>query len=66
MLEAMIGSILGSFFYENVEFFKTVKEQRERGYKWEFNIKERNPDVPAIPLIREDTGKETVIWVLQK
>ena len=42
MLEAMIGSILGSFFYENVEFFKTVKEQREQGYKWEFNIKERN------------------------
>ena len=34
MLEAMIGSILGSFFYENVEFFKTVKEQRERGYKF--------------------------------
>ena len=66
MLEAMIGSILGSFFYENVEFFKTVKEQREQGYKWEFNIKERNPDVPAIPFIREDTGKETVIWVLQK
>jgi hypothetical protein len=30
------------------------------------NIKERNPDVPAIPLIREDNGKETVIWVLEK
>ena len=41
MLEAMIGSILGSFFYENAEFFKTVKDQREQGYKWEFNIKER-------------------------
>ena len=65
MLEAMIGSILGSFFYENVEFFKTVKEQRERGYKWEFNIKERNPDVPAIPL-QYDNGKEKVIWVLEK
>ena len=61
----MIGSILGSFFYENAEFFKTVKEQREQGYKWEFNIKERNPDVPAIPF-KEDDGKETVIWVLQK
>ena len=65
MLEAMIGSILGSFFYENGEFFKTVKEQRERGYKWEFNIKERNPDVPAIPF-KYDDGTEKVIWVLQK
>ena len=65
MLEAMIGSILGSFFYENVEFFKTVKDQREQGYKWEFNIKERNPDVPAIPLQYEN-GEEKVIWVLEK
>ena len=65
MLEAMIGSILGSFFYENVEFFKTVKDQREQGYKWEFNIKKRNPDVPAIPL-QYDNGKEKVIWVLEK
>tara|TARA_Y100001938_G_scaffold141536_1_gene211471 strand:+ start:53 stop:250 length:198 start_codon:yes stop_codon:yes gene_type:complete len=65
MLEAMIGSILGSFFYENVEFFKTVKEQREQGYKWEFNIKERNPDVPAIPF-KYENGSEKVIWVLQK
>ena len=65
MLEAMIGSILGSFFYENVEFFNTVKEQREQGYKWEFNIKERNPNVPAIPF-KYDDGTEKVIWVLQK
>lgn len=65
MLEAMIGSILGSFFYDNVEFFKTVKEQREQGYKWEFHYKDRNKDVPAIP-IKYENGSEKVIWVLKK
>ena len=65
MLEALVISVMGSFFYENAEFFKTVKDQREQGYKWEFNIKERNPDVPAIPLQYEN-GKEKVIWVLEK
>ena len=66
MLEALIASILGSLVYDNLEFFKTSNKQVSDGYKWEMNIKERNPDVPAIPLIREDNGKQTVIWVLEK
>ena len=37
MLEALVISVMGSFFYENAEFFKTVKEQREDGYQWEWN-----------------------------
>ena len=52
-------------FYDNVDFFKTVKEQRADGYQWEWNYKDRNPDVPAIPL-QYDNGKEKVIWVLEK
>ena len=39
MLEALAISVLGSFFYDNVEFFKVVKEQRESGYQWEWNYK---------------------------
>ena len=66
MVEALIASILGSFVYDNIDFFKTANRQYNDGYKWEMNIKERNPDVPAIPLIREDNGKQTVIWVLEK
>ena len=65
MLEALAISVIGSFFYDNVEFFKTVKEQKESGYQWEWNYKDRNPDVPAIPL-QYDNGKEKVIWVLEK
>ena len=65
MLEALAISVLGSFFYDNVEFFKVVKEQRESGYQWEWNYKDRTPDVPAIPLQYEN-GKEKVIWVLEK
>ena len=61
MVEALIASILGSFVYDNLEFFNTSNKQVSDGYKWEMNIK-----VPAIPLIREDNGKQTVIWVLEK
>jgi hypothetical protein len=66
MIEALVASILGSFVYDNLDFFKTANKQYDGGYRWEMNIKERNQDVPAIPLIRQDTGKETVIWVLEK
>ena len=37
MLEALAISVLGSFFYDNLEFIKTVKEQKESGYQWEWN-----------------------------
>ena len=56
--------VLGSFTYDNLEFFHTAKNQMNNGYEWEMDIKERNPDVPAIPLI--SNNKETVIWVLKK
>ena len=65
MVEALVISVLGSFVYDNLDFFHVVKEQRKDGYRWEMNIKDRNPDVPAIPLKYED-GSEKVIWVLEK
>ena len=66
MLEALFMTVMGSFIYDNITFFKTANKQYNDGYRWEMNIKERNQDVPAIPLIRQDTGKETIIWVLEK
>ena len=65
MLEGIIVFVLGSFVYDNLDFFHTAKNQINDGYKWEWNYKERNPDVPAIPLQYEN-GKEKVIWVLEK
>ena len=64
MLEGRIVFVLGSFVYDNLDFFHTAKNQMDDGYKWEWNYKERNQDVPAIPLINND--KEMVIWVLEK
>ena len=64
MLEAIVVFVLGSFTYDNLDFFHTAKNQMDDGYKWEWNYKERNQDVPAIPLINND--KEMVIWVLEK
>ncbi len=66
MIETLIISMLGSFAYDNLEFFNTSKNQMKQGYVWEYEYKERNPNVPAIPLINESTGKETVIWVLKE
>ena len=64
MLEAIVVFVLGSFTYDNLDFFYTAKNQMDDGYKWEWNYKERNQDVPAIPLV--NNNKETVIWVLEK
>ena len=66
MIETLIISMLGSFAYDNLEFFNTSKNQMKQGYVWEYEYKERNPNVPAIPLINESTGKETVIWALKE
>ena len=65
MVETIIASMLGSFMYDNFEFFKTANKQYEQGYRWEIDYKTRNPNVPAIPLINEVTGEEKVIWVLK-
>jgi len=65
MLEALVMSVLGSFIYDNAEFFKTANKQVNQGYSWEWNYKDRNPNVPAIPFKYND-GSEKVIWVLEK
>ena len=65
MIEALIISVMGSFIYDHAEFFRTANKQVNQGYTWEWNYKERNADVPAIPFKYED-GSEKVIWVLEK
>ena len=60
----MVVFVLGSFTYDNLDFFHTAKNQMNDGYKWEWNYKERNPNVPAIPII--NNNKEKVILVLEK
>ena len=65
MIEALIMSVLGSFIYDNTDFFTTANKQVNQGYNWEWNYKERNVGVPAIPFKYED-GSEKVIWVLEK
>ena len=47
MVEALIASILGSFVYDNIDFFKTANHQHNDGYRWEMNIKELKDYVEA-------------------
>ena len=65
MLEALFMSVMGSFIYDNITFFKTANKQYNEGYRWEYDWKDRNQDGPAIPFKYED-GSEKVIWVLEK
>ena len=65
MVEALLMSVLGSFIYDNANFFTTANKQVNEGYKWEWNYKDRNPNVPAISL-KSETGSEKVTWVLEK
>ena len=65
MVETLIISVLGSFIYDHADFFTTANKQVTQGYNWEWNYKDRNPNVPAIPL-KYENGSEKVIWVLEK
>ena len=45
MLEPLFMSVMGSFIYDNITFLKYNK-QYEQGYRWEYDWKDRNQDVP--------------------
>lgn len=66
MIESIIATIVGSFMYDNIDFFKTMKEQRADGYEWAYSPKDHNPDVPAITIEHPVTKEKKVIWVLEK
>ncbi len=65
MIESIIATIVGSFMYDNVDFFKTMKEQRAEGYEWVYKPKTHNPEVPAITIENPVTKDKKVIWVLE-
>ena len=66
MIEIIIGSLVGSFMYDNIEFFSTAKKQIEEGATWHMSgPQDANPSVPNIPIKNPITGKDTVIWVLE-
>ena len=66
MIESIIATIVGSFMYDNIDFFETMKEQRAYGYEWAYSPKDHNPDVPAITIEHPITKDKKVIWVLEK
>ncbi|MAI17791.1 MAG: hypothetical protein CMH04_03935 [Marinovum sp.] len=66
MIETIIASLIGSFMYDNIDFFKTMKEQKADGYEWTYNPKNHNPEVPAIAIENPVTKDKNVIWVLEK
>lgn len=65
---AITGLVLltALFFHDNAEFFAKAEEQRAKGAEWEWvGPQTRNPMTPAIPLINEETGKETILYKLK-
>ena len=53
------------WFTDNQDFVSTANEQLKQGYEWHWNPKERDPMLPALPLIYDD-GSEKLLWNLQK
>lgn len=66
MIEGIIATIVGSFMYDNIDFFKTAKDQRADGYEWTYHPKNHNPEVPAITFEHPVSKEKRVIWVLEK
>lgn len=66
MIEGIIATLVGSFMYDNIDFFKTVKDQRADGYEWVYQPKVHNPDAPAITIEHPVTKDKRVIWILEK
>lgn len=66
MIELIIATFVGSFMYDNAEFFSTAKKQMEEGASWHISgPQDANPDVPGITYKSPVTGDEKVIWVLE-
>tara|TARA_B100000780_G_scaffold104484_1_gene73072 strand:- start:1154 stop:1357 length:204 start_codon:yes stop_codon:yes gene_type:complete len=63
-----IGAVMligGMFFADNAEFFAEAHKGEQAGKTWQWVGPEtRNPAELAIPLINEETGKETILFRL--
>ena len=65
---AVAGLVLFTalFFHDNAEFFAKAEEQQAKGAEWNWvGPQAREPDTLAIPLINEETGKETILYKLK-
>lgn len=66
MIEVIVASFIGSFMYDNIEFFNTAKQQRKEGMEWHFvGPKQADPEVPNITVKNPVNGNDTIIWVLE-
>lgn len=55
------------FFTDNADFFEMVDEQTKQGYTWHYVGKtEVTPELTALPIIDEHTGKEYYYYKLKK
>tara|TARA_R110000851_G_scaffold5929_2_gene24075 strand:+ start:2451 stop:2660 length:210 start_codon:yes stop_codon:yes gene_type:complete len=57
--------ITALFFNDNAEFINKANEQIANGANWEYvGLQDLDPNALAIPLINQDTGKESIIFKL--
>lgn len=54
------------FSVDNAEFLENVQEGYDKGMSWHYTgKKERDPNVPSLPVINENTGEEFVYFKLK-
>ena len=62
---AIIALFGGLFYYENLEFFATSREQRSHGYEWEYVGRNNTSVGPELPIIFEKTNEEIIYYKLK-
>ena len=63
----MIGAILmfGFVAFTNQEYFATVEDQVNDGYKWEYVGKQAHSGAPALT-VKPENGNEYILFRLDK
>lgn len=62
----ILAVFIALFAADNAEFFENVQEGYDKGMTWHYTGKQvRDPKVPSLPIINEQTGEEYVYWKLK-
>ena len=60
-----IAFIAGLFFHDNAVFFETVRQNRADGMTWHYIGKTAPDGSPAITVINEATGEESIYFKMK-
>ena len=62
-----LAGVFTMFSIEHSEFFETVRQQQEKGYKWHYVGEQLvPPNTVSIPWRNEEIGKDVIFYQLKK